>query len=338
MGGGRTVVRCGVDEVHLVCLESREEMPADEIEIIEGVEEGIRLHVSRGPAAIVAQGGAVAALQTQRVLSVFDEEGRFRPRFAEEPGETIPADTVIFAIGQAADFGFLEGVEGVEVTPRGTIGVDPRTCRTAVPHIFACGDVAEGANLFIHAIASGQRAARAIDAWIRGLPDPAEEPLSGRFEDPGAHCMPEGYLQRERENPPVRGAAERAASTALVELSYEERVARLQGDRCLRCHVDTIFNGAACILCGGCVDVCPTSCLALVPLDRVALEGELRVLVERRYGVDLDVLLAEGGPAALRRLGSVMIKDEERCVRCGFCADRCPTRAVTMEHFRCEPA
>jgi NADPH-dependent glutamate synthase beta subunit-like oxidoreductase len=330
----RMALRQGVKEVHLVCLESREEMPADDIEVEEGEEEGITLHTSRGPLKIVEKDGRVGGLATRRVLSVFDEEGNFNPHFSQEPGETIDVDTVIFSVGQSGDFGFLGEKSEVKISDRGTIEIDLETKCTSVPDIFACGDVADGAALFINAIRSAQIAAVSIDKYLRQ--QDAEEVVSGRFDDPGRHEgeMSDGYLQRDRQLPEALDAHTRSTTLELVELPYAEEVAREQGDRCLKCHINTIFNGESCILCNGCVDVCPTACLALVPLDQIALEPRLEQALEKRYGVDVKTLTQDEGPAAVRRLGSAMIKDEDRCIRCGYCARRCPTGAVTMEHFQ----
>jgi len=326
----RMALRAGAKEVHLVCLESRDEMPADELEIREGEEEGVSLHTSRGPLKILSSGGKVTGLATRRVKSVFDAAGRFNPSFEEEPGETIQADTILLSIGQSADFGFLKDIPDLKMA-RGLIEIDSLTKRTNVPYIYASGDVAEGARLFINAVASGQRAAVSIDEDLRkGV---LGEERTGTFTLPAEHVMTEGYLQLDRVNPPVSEPEHRVAGTAIIEASYEEAVAQEQGARCLKCHINTIFNGELCIMCNGCVDVCPTYCLALVPLTQIAREPGLDEALRQRYGVDIAALEAGQGPAAVRAAGSAMLKDEELCIRCGFCARRCPTGAVTMEHF-----
>lgn len=330
----RQALRHGAKHVHLVCLESRDEMPADEIEITEGEEEGVILHPSRGPLEIVGRDGHVTGLATRKVLSVFDAQGRFNPVYAEELGEVIPATTVMLSIGQTVDPGFTAGESALELTPGGIIKIDPETRATSIPGIFACGDVAEGARLFIHAIASAQRAAVSIDEFIRG--GSLGEVRTGTFSTPAAvHSMRDAYLQIERSDPPALEPHGRATSDALVERCFEPGVAGEQASRCLKCHINTIFNGDACILCAGCVDVCPTYCLALVPLSQIVREPRLVQALVERYGADADTLVAGAGPEALRAVGSAMLKDEELCVRCGFCAKRCPTGAITMEHFTC---
>ena len=327
----RMALRTGAKEVHLVCLESRNEMPADELEIHEGVEEGAVLHPSRGPLKVVGKNGKATGLATRKVKSVFDAEGRFNPVFDEEAGEIIDADTIILSIGQSADLGFLKDLPELTLTKQNLVQIDPITKATNIPDIFACGDVAEGARLFINAVASGQRAAQSIDTYIRGKEVVAIQ--EGTFELPLPHVMTEGYLQLDRINPPVLYPSERAASTKIVELNFEESVAKEQGARCLKCHINTIFNGELCILCNGCVDVCPTYCLALVPLTQIQIEPRLEQVFVNRYGVDVQQMAETEGYHAVKSLGSAMIKDEELCIRCGYCEKRCPTGAVTMEHF-----
>ncbi len=331
----RSAVRKGGAEVHLVCLESIEEMPADDIEIIEGVEEGVILHTSRGPARIKVEGGEVKGLETSVVKSVFDEEGRFNPVFDENPGETIEADSVIFAVGQSADFNFLSNYKEYDGSGSPYIKVDRETMQTDVPYLFACGDIAEGAGLFINAVASGQRAAASIDKFIRGKGVTEEEEVNSfeviREYSTSVRSMPEGYFQKKRLNPNVLDAGTRSSCHDYIEINYDEPVAQGQGERCLKCHINTIFTGDLCVLCGGCVDVCPMKCLELVKLSDLDLSGDMGNLVKNYYGIDIKKIMDEMGAKSVDELGSVMIKNEELCIRCGFCAKRCPTGAVQME-------
>ena len=149
----RSALRMSGDkEVHVVCLESREEMPADEIEVEEGKEEGVRLHARRGPLTIEGRDGKVKSFRAVKCLSVFDENKRFSPKFDEHDVEEIAADTVIFAIGQTSDLSFLDPADGV-ASERGLIKVHPETYQTTAPDVFACGDIALGPRLFIDAVA-----------------------------------------------------------------------------------------------------------------------------------------------------------------------------------------
>ncbi len=330
----RTALRMGAKEVKLVCLEALHEMPADNIEIEEGVEEGVTLHTSRGPDRIIGKDGKVTGLVTKIVKSVFDAEGRFNPSFEEGKTETIEADSIIMAIGQVADFTFLNDAPDIKITNRGIVDIDPDTTATNIPGIFAVGDVAEGAKLFINAIASGQKSAIAIDEYIRKKEVSLD--VTGLMETRDPHGMIDGYIQMPRENPQVKDAVTRSGNSETIEFNYRESVANTQGHRCLKCHINTIFHSDKCIMCNGCIDVCPTNCLKLIHLSEVHLDLQMKSLVNARYDVDLDKIPPEELQSFLDSLGSVMIKDEDLCIRCGYCAKRCPTDTITMEWFSFE--
>jgi NADPH-dependent glutamate synthase beta subunit-like oxidoreductase len=156
-----------VKEVHLVCLESLEEMPADDVEILEGEEEGVFRHNSLGPKEILSSDGKVAAVVFKRCLSVFDDNRRFAPVFDESDLLNLEADTVIISVGQTMDLSFLHDTPDVRRTDRGLVEVDPKQMTTA-PAVFLAGDVAYGAKLLIDAAASGKRAARAVFEHLTG--------------------------------------------------------------------------------------------------------------------------------------------------------------------------
>lgn len=309
----RSAIRLSADkEVHVVCLESRAEMPADEIEVIEGAEEGIRLHNQRGPRAVLHEDGKVFALRTVRCTSVFDAQDRFSPSFDEDFTEDIPADSIIFAIGQSSDLSFLDPADGVE-SERGLIKVDRTTYRTTAPDVFACGDIAHGARLFIDAIASAQIAARSMHDYLRGT---RTEVVVRKLWSPAAYTMAEDWNVIPRANPPALECDRRASTFEIVEETYAEAEARRQGSRCLRCNVNTVFDTSKCVACNGCVDVCPESLIRLVRASQLPPSPDL-------YGFSQD---------ELEQLG-VMLKDETSCIRCSLCASRCPTHAIEMRHF-----
>jgi NADPH-dependent glutamate synthase beta subunit-like oxidoreductase len=325
----RSALRVSGDkEVHVVCLEGRHEMPADEVEVVEGEEEGIYLHNSRGPKAVLGDGGRVTALRTVLCKSVFDADRRFNPVLDEAVVEDIPADTVIFAIGQSSDLSFLEPGDGVE-SVRGLIKVDPRTYQTTAPDIFACGDIAHGPRLFIDAIASAQIAARSMHDFLRGT---RTDVALRKHWRPAAYTMAEGWHRMERTNPPSVESERRAASLEIVEENYAEATARRQAARCLRCNVNTVFDTSTCIACNGCVDVCPENLIRLVGLSRLVHHEEYAQMASDALGIPLDRIHTLP-PEELDCLGGVMMKDETTCIRCAMCASRCPTHAITMKHF-----
>jgi ferredoxin len=323
--------RRGVTEVRVACLESLEEMPADRIEIEEGQHEGLRLHASLGPKAIHGN-GRVQGVEFVKCLSVFDSERRFNPRFDDTVRETIPCDTVIFAIGQRADFSFLRPEDGVELTSRGLIHVDPETLQTSRPDVFAGGDVVLGPRLFIDAIASGQVAARGIHDYLRRT---TTSVVLRSSWSPARYTMGLDWEIRARRLPPSQAPAPAelpAAADRLVEQNYPEAEARRQAERCLRCDVQTCFEGEKCIACNGCVDVCPDDCLHLVGLSQVAEDPRLLTMAQAQLGIEPETLGAFE-PFELDALGGVMLKDETACIRCSMCATRCPTHAFTMQRF-----
>ena len=162
----RAAVRAGVLDVTVIALESPEEIPADPEEIAEAESEGITIMYRKGPHRFVGEGGRVTGLETIDVESVFDEQRRFNPTFLPGTEAVLPADTVILAVGQAADLDLLAGVD--VATTRGGIQIDPSSLRTSHPRIWAGGDVAHGPRNLIDAIADGQRAAASIHTGTSG--------------------------------------------------------------------------------------------------------------------------------------------------------------------------
>ena len=325
----RTAARMrGVRQVTLACLESLEEMPADTVEIIEGAEEGIVRLNSWGPQEILTrqENGQkfVSGVRFVRCTSVYDESKRFAPKFDESVGTVIEGDTVLLSVGQSADLSFLDAQrDGIEMRGAQQIVNDPDSGATSAAGVFVAGDIAYGPRLMIHAIASGKQAARSVYRYLRGVEIAPEEV---QFHFPIERYRREkAYEVRARLAIPTSRPEERLLDPqALVEKGYTESQAVDEAGRCLDCGVNTIFDGERCILCGGCVDVCPTVCLKLVSLDRLERSPELDTVVGRLLGEDALVAPAEF---------SAILKDEDRCIRCGLCAQRCPTTAITMERF-----
>lgn len=321
----RTAARIrGVSETNLVCLESLEEMPADTVEIVEGMEEGVIRHNGWGPREILVRQEAgrnlARGVRFARCRSVYDANRRFSPRFEESEVMELEADTVLLSVGQAADLSFLDPErDGIKMRSPQQIINDPETGATSAPGVFVAGDVAYGPKLMIHAIASGKQAARSVYRLLRGKHISPEEV---QIHFPIEHYHREkNYESRPRLHIPARPPEDRLKDPrAQVEIGYSASEAGAEAGRCLDCGINTIFDGERCILCGGCADVCPTACLKLVSLDRLAPAPELQELLQKTLGEEAAT-------------SSAIIKDEERCIRCGLCAERCPVTAITMERF-----
>ena len=313
----RQALRAGVREVHMYCLESLEEMPATKAEIDEAVEEGVKLHTRWGPKRILGKDGRVSGIELIRVASVFDQNGRFNPTFLEGTEETVAADGVVLAIGQAADLSWVRPEDNLKITPRGTIEADAQTLATSRPDVFAGGDVAFGPRIIITAVAEGRRAANSIAKFLTGKTP--TEPTTIRTTIYNAHRMFPGYERLPRREPPAI-AIERRVGIAEVENTYPQLEALEQANRCLKCHISPVFDGDLCVLCGGCVDVCPEYCFRIVDVADLKGDETLSAAILARYGSK-----PSSGMAA------AIIKDETACIRCGLCAARCPTHAITME-------
>ena len=313
----RLAMRSGAETVNMVSLESRAQMPAWKGEVEEAEHEGIEVDNGWGPKEIVGENGVVTGLKVRRCLTVFDENGRFNPAFSDEE-KIIPCDSVILAIGQQADLSFIDSGDGVQVTPRGILKIDDNLMTTA-PGVFAGGDVAFGPRILVEAVANGHKSARSIHLYLNGK---TKQTVLSRFRILPDWKMPARYLSIARQKMPVL-AANRRIGIAEVELGLDEEQGRAEGTRCLQCQVNTIFDGSKCILCAGCVDVCPENCLRLVDLTQVSGDQHYDTLIRSRYGVG-------AGELRLGQAGAI-IKNEDKCIRCGLCADRCPTGSITME-------
>lgn len=298
VGGGnvavdvaRTARRLGSKLVKMVCLEARDEMPAHDWEIAEAMAEGVEIHCSFGPHQIVGEDGRVSALEFKEVDCVFDEHGRFNPKFHEDRRSTLSADTVIFAIGQGSELSFLKD-SGVALNERGQLVFDRRTMATSLPGVFATGEVATGPGAAISAIASGHRAARAVLSYLESghiLPL-AEDGLSPIAELPKTT---RGLIKTTpRQKMPAIEAEKRIDNFDEVELGFTVEAAVREAQRCLSCGAGAIVDPNKCVACLACVRVCPYN----VPVIE----------------------------------GAVAYMDPTTCQSCGICAAECPAQAITV--------
>ncbi|OGC42047.1 hypothetical protein A2Y85_00460 [candidate division WOR-3 bacterium RBG_13_43_14] len=255
IGGGnvaidcaRTAFRLGAEEVHLVCLETRDlsskdRMPAHEWEIVEAVEEGIIIHPSLGPKRIITQNGAISGLEMIECISVYEEDGKFNPQFRKDCElASVSGDTIIIAIGQTAD---ITGFESLQHHPWNTLKVDPITLETNVSGIFAGGDIIRGPASIVEAIADGNEAAVSIDRFLRGedLKQKREKPKIEIAEIPQEH--PE---KKPRQKIDVLNPSVRINTWNEIETSFTAEQAIEEAKRCMECGI--------CSSCYLCVDTC----------------------------------------------------------------------------------
>lgn len=358
IGGGftsidcaRSALRLGAVQSTLVYRRSREEIPIDPDEIDEAAREGTQFLFLATPVRILEHGGRVSGVEFSR-NRLSDPDGHGRRTVTAVPGSecVIACDHVIVAIGQH---------QSTDVDAEGLIsGGGSRFAmhsqddlRTSHPKIWIAGDAAAKPRNFISAIADGKRVAASIDAAfgvpryteqeaellplpIQGPRTPLRRGLDGiagwSLTTPSRRLRWEDdYLAIPRAESPLLPLGERGiggmSPAREVELSLTEEAALDGASRCLQCQLNIFIDPSSCILCNACVEVCPQHSIEMVVPERIA-------------AIDDDPDLATTWTSDYRRRGAAMIIDEEACVRCGRCVDRCPTGSLTMAHFRPVPS
>jgi len=242
IGGGNvaidaamTVIRLGARSVHLVCLESRDDMPAHDWEITQAEEEGVEIHPSWGPKRFTSTQGRVSGIEFKRCTEVFDEQGRFAPQYDENEIKHIPTDAVIVTIGQQVDPELLAHVEGLSRGPGNTLKVDENFA-FGFEGVFAAGDVIRGSSSVVDAVADGRRAADVIDGYLggNGLAE-VDQALAGL--DIPELDIPNDLFQQRRHKAGIVDPEERKSGFGLIEQTLSEQAARSEAQRCLQCYL-----------------------------------------------------------------------------------------------------
>ncbi len=242
IGGGNvavdaamTALRLGADDVHLVCLESRDEMPAHEWEIAQAVEEGVEIHPSWGPGEFKSKNNKVSGVELVRCTRVFDEQNRFDPQYDENETEYIDADFVIITIGQEVDRGLFEHIENLHGGPGQPLKID-EDFAIGINGVFAAGDVVRGPSSVVEAIADGRKAAEAIDIYLGGKGIVEIIPDLASLDDPRLGTSGDSF-DRPRQKLNVADPGERKSGFGLIEETFQEQAARSEAERCLQCHL-----------------------------------------------------------------------------------------------------
>jgi formate dehydrogenase major subunit len=330
MDAARSSLRLGAKEVFIIYRRTREEMPVDPRELEQVEEEGIEVHFLTQPTRVLSRDGIrVSGVQCIRNrLGEPEKDGRRRPIPIEGTEFDIDIDLLIPAVSQSPDISFLPEEIGLEISKWDRLSVNPETFETNVHGIFAGGDFISGPRDVIRVIADGRKTALSIHTYLSGE-EFEKKPVhftavSEVKIDPDLEKIP----RQKIETIPIQ---ERKSVDKEVELGFSKEVAVKEALRCLQCHIFTIFDRTKCILCGGCVDICPKSCFRMARLDEIEGDEKLSKLVESLYRVTFE-------EAQQRNLATVIFKDESRCIQCGLCVKRCPTGTITMEEYHRESA
>lgn len=341
LGGGNTAMDCcrsarrlGGDDVQVVVRSGFEEMKASPWEKEDAQHEGIPIHNYLVPKAFTHENGKLTGITFEKVKAEFDAKGRRKLVPAGEPDQHFSCDDVLVAVGQENAFPWIERDCGIEFGDWDMPKVDEKTFRSTHPKVFFGGDAAFGPKNIIWAVAHGHEAAVSIDKMLNGediadRPLPAVEVVSQKM---GIHewSYDNAIEPDHRFKVPLRdlGVALKDIK-AEVELGFDAKLALKEAGRCLNCDVQTVFSAQLCIECDACVDICPMDCITFTPNGE---EKELRQrLMVPALNLTQDLYVQDG-----LKTGRVMVKDEDVCLHCGLCAERCPTGAWDMQKYLLE--
>jgi NADPH-dependent glutamate synthase beta subunit-like oxidoreductase len=338
LGGGNTAMDCcrssrrlGGEDVQVVVRSGFEEMKASPWEKEDAMHEGIPIHNFLVPKEFTHDNGKLTGITFEKVKAEYDAKGRRKLVPAGEPDQHFPCDDVLVAVGQENAFPWIEADCGIEFDQWHMPTVDPVTFRSTHPKIFFGGDAAFGPKNIIWAVAHGHEAAVSIDKMLNGediadRPLPATELISQKM---GIHewSYKNEVMPDQRYKVPHRDLKIALKDIkAEVELGFDDKLAFQEAGRCLNCDVETVFTPSLCIECDACVDICPMDCITFTPNGD---EADLRQRLNApALNLTQDLYVEDG-----LKTGRVMVKDEDVCLHCGLCAERCPTGAWDMQKF-----
>jgi NADPH-dependent glutamate synthase beta subunit-like oxidoreductase len=343
LGGGNTAMDCcrtarrlGGEDVKVIVRSGFEEMKASPWEKEDAMHEGIPILNYLVPKAFTHEGGKLTGMWFEKVVAEYDEKGRRRLVPSGEPDQHFECDEVLIAVGQENAYPWIERDIGVEFDEWGMPKVDSVTFQSTHPKVFFGGDAAFGPKNIIWAVAHGHEAAISIDAHCRGervsdRPPPKASLISQKM---GIHewSYDNAVSNDRRYRVPLRAPEVALKDVRVeVELGFDRELGLKEAQRCLNCDVQTVFADDLCIECDACADICPTDCITFTTEEpEPDLRGKLKA-----PALNLEQDLLVSGPLGT---GRVMVKDEDVCLHCGLCAERCPTSAWDMQKFMIETA
>ncbi len=338
LGGGNTAMDCcrmakrmGGEDVKVIVRSPRSEMKASSWEIEDAIEEGIPIIDNHSPVDFVVKAGKLVGMNFQKVEQKYDAEGNRTLEPTDEPPLFLPCDHVILAVGQLNALPFIEENIGITMNDRGLPELDEVTHQSSVPNIFFGGDSAFGPKNIITAVAHGHQAAISIDLFCQGkdLHDRPAPQTNLTSQKMGMQdWLYDSHISNDNRYavPTVDKIKSLKNRLVEVELGFSQQTGHNEAMRCLNCDVQTVFEYSTCIECDSCVDICPESCINFISNGS---EDELRattmVPADNR---EQSLYVSPPLPT-----GRVMVKDENVCLHCGLCAERCPTSSWEMMKF-----
>jgi formate dehydrogenase (NADP+) beta subunit len=338
LGGGNTAMDCcrssrrlGGEDVKVIVRSGFEEMKASPWEKEDAMHEDIPILNFLVPKEFTHDNGKLTGVIFEKVKAEYDAKGRRNLVPSGEPDQHYPCDDVLVAIGQENAFPWIERDIGIEFDKWNMPKVDPRTFVSTNPKVFFGGDAAFGPKNIIWAVAHGHDAALSIDKFCRGedinhRPVPMVEIVSQKM---GIHewSYDNDIAADKRYRVPLRDKVVALRDIkAEVELGFDLELGFKETQRCLNCDVQTVFETKLCIECDACVDICPMDCITFTDNGE---EAELRTRLKApASNLTQDLYIADG-----LKTGRIMVKDEDVCLHCGLCAERCPTGAWDMKKY-----
>ncbi len=338
MGGGNTAMDCcrtarrlGGEDVRIVVRSPKAEMKASPWEIEDAEREDIPIYENHVPVDFVVENGKLAGMHFEKVEARYDDQGKRTLVPTGEPNVFMECDVVLIAVGQLNSFPWIEEDVGIEFDAWGLPVLKDDTFQSSLEHVFFGGDAAFGPKNIITAVAHGHEAAISIDLFCRGE-SLAVRPLPKvhlEGQKMGVHdWLYHNQIDDEhRQSVPVLDKAKSLKDRLLeVELGFGQQVGHTETLRCLNCDVQTVFRIEECIECDACVDACPERCINFIDnATEEELRGRLNAPAKE---LDQDLYVSDVLPT-----GRVMVKDENVCLHCGLCAERCPTASWEMMKF-----
>ncbi|MCH2022495.1 MAG: FAD-dependent oxidoreductase [Saprospiraceae bacterium] len=338
LGGGNTAMDCcrtsrrlGGKDVKVIVRSPFKDMKASPWEIEDAIHEDIPILNNMPPKEFVVENGKLKGVIFGKVKAEYDENGRRKLIPTGEPDEFIEADDVMIAIGQDNAFPWIERDLGIEFGKWDLPVLEKETFQSTLPKVFFGGDAAFGPENVITAVAHGHQAAISIDKFCKGedVSERLAPTINLATQKMGIHeWIYDNYISDDDRFKVPHADKKKSLNDRLVEveLGFDEDLGFSEAQRCFNCDVQTVFNTDRCIECDACMDICPTSCITFTSNGE---EDDLRTrLLAPANNLSQSLYVSDVLPTT-----KVMIKDEDVCLHCGLCAERCPTAAWDMQKF-----